>query len=349
MPRYATDWVFVAGRRVKVATGGKTQTINICTPAGVDGQYECTIVLEPPFIQARSLEQLGLPTVADLVSHLRDHHQGKVRGTVTGGTNPAGPAKRVMADDEQQQPDTNSKRTRVEPLFGWLLQHGGQDWAAVLVSLAEGLAHAPDVGSVKRVQYDPELVVQPSPTRLSWMIQNAAHLIPQDGRDWRELNQRVFEHPERQQVLQELAQGRTSGVPQKLVLETGTHCDCFIECDNAVVWVEGKRNDWLSPGIKWDSARDQLARNLEAAWQTAQELGKQYYCLLLCYETQLKYHEQLLVDGYRSRSWSGGWPHLDPRQRGEFASRIGLLRWRTIAAHWSPLRDLPALRDLDSD
>jgi uncharacterized protein (TIGR02118 family) len=58
------------------------------------------------------------------------------------------------------------------------------------------------------------------------------------------------------------------------------------------------------------------------------------------------YHEQLLVDGYRNGTWSGGWPHLDPIERGMLAKRIGLVRWVDVADHWPELRALPELTDL---
>jgi hypothetical protein len=38
----------VCGRRVKLSTGAKTQTVNICTPAGVHGEYEYVIRFHRP-------------------------------------------------------------------------------------------------------------------------------------------------------------------------------------------------------------------------------------------------------------------------------------------------------------
>jgi hypothetical protein len=93
--------------------------------------------------------------------------------------------------------------------------------------------------------------------------------------------------------------------PQELVLEGSTSCDCLIECDQALIWIEGKRNDWLASSIKWDVSPDQLARNIEAVWSLAQAFGKDY-AIIICHEHQLKFHEVALIDGYR-RGYAGRW------------------------------------------
>ncbi len=121
--------------------------------------------------------------------------------------------------------------------------------------------------------------------------------------------------------------------------------DCLIECERAVIWVEGKRDDWLASNISWDVVGDQLARNLEAAWLIAADTGREY-CLIIEYEQQLKHHERALIKGYRARTWSAGWPHPDKNQRRQFAQRIGTIRWREITDEWAEVRALPQLADL---
>jgi len=91
-------------------------------------------------------------------------------------------------------------------------------------------------------------------------------------RQWREYATRVINNPAKQKALALLDGGSGEGVPKSLILEGPTYADCLIECERAFVWIEGKRNDWLSPCIKWDVTRDQLARNLEAAWILARHL-----------------------------------------------------------------------------
>ena len=127
--------------------------------------------------------------------------------------------------------------------------------------------------------------------------------------------------------------GTSTGVFKQLILEGPTRADCLIECGSAFVWIEGKRNDWLSPGIKWDITRDQLARNLEAAWMLATAAEKDFW-LVICHEHELKHHESALVEGYRSGRWSAGWPHLPMATRSLFREKIGTLTWAKILGHW---------------
>jgi hypothetical protein len=142
-------------------------------------------------------------------------------------------------------------------------------------------------------------------------------------------------------ALRQLEAGHRSLPPElsKMILEGPTSADCLVECERAVVWVEGKRDDWLAPGISWDVTRDQLARNIEAAWLLARDTGRDY-CLIIAYEEQLKHHEQALIEGYRSGTWSAGWPHLEASERRELGERIGTIRWREIANEWPEIRKL---------
>ncbi len=164
---------------------------------------------------------------------------------------------------------TNSKVTRVQPVFRWLEKHGGIRWGEQLVRLASGLAHRPACGAVRGVQLSPEAEVGPTPQRLAWMIRNAHRLVPQNGQQWRQLGRRVRNREAIERALSRLDCGEVRGVPKALILEGKTHADCLIECEGAFIWIEGKRLDWLSPCTTWDVNRDQLARNVEAVWTVA--------------------------------------------------------------------------------
>jgi hypothetical protein len=194
--------------------------------------------------------------------------------------------------------DQHSGRTRVSPVFEWLRENGGPRWTMELLRLAEGIEISDSVGEIIRLWVGEERKVAPSPQRLAWLIRNAARLAPLDGREWRQYQRRVIENPGRDETLRKLDSGVVDGIPRELILEGPTHADCLIECEKALVWIEGKRNDWLSPSTKWDITRDQLARNLEALWLLASESQKNFW-LLICHEHDLKHHEQELVTGYR--------------------------------------------------
>jgi hypothetical protein len=235
--------------------------------------------------------------------------------------------------------DQNSRRTRIQPVFGWLSVHGGQTWPERMLRLVDGFAVAPDAGNLVRLDYLQERRVRPSSRRLAWMIRNAERLTPRDGRRWHEYRARVIENPGNAAALKQLDRGETSGLEAKLSLEGPTSADCLIECDRTIIWVEGKRNDWLDYSTTWDVTRDQLARNAEAAWLYAASLGKDS-CLVVCHEHQLKHHELLLIDGYRRGTWAGGWPHLTARERRILGARIGTLRWGTFAEQWPAIGEL---------
>lgn len=240
-----------------------------------------------------------------------------------------------------------SRVTRVLPVFEWLKHNGGADWTQRLVNLADGLQTRIETGAVRSLRVRLEERVAPSSERLRWMLENAERLVPREGRRFREFQQRVLQHPARQATVERLAAvGSLKGIDRKLILEGKTSADCLITCRNALVWIEGKRNDWLAPATTWDSARDQLARNLEAARSVAREQGKSAYCVIVCYEARLKFHEEALIDGYRAGTWSAGLLHLGADVRRELGSRLGTLRWSSIADQWPQLRTLRELQDL---
>jgi hypothetical protein len=237
-------------------------------------------------------------------------------------------------------PDENSKRTRVEPVFGWLRDNARPDWPERLVRLADGLQVVIQPGPFVRIELEKERRVSPSPARLAWMIRNAHRLTPREGRQWREYQRRVISNPRKQEALDKLDQGESRGLDPRLRLEGATSADCLIECERAIIWIEGKRNDWLDYSTTWDVTRDQLARNTEAAWLYAKTLGKKDFCLILCHEGILKYHEELLLDGYRRGTWSGGWLHLERHERRLLGQRIGTLTWGDIGGEWPPVAAL---------
>lgn len=262
----------------------------------------------------------------------------------------------------------NSKWSRVAPIFGWLCENGGPNWPSELLALCDNLhlpvgpgssrnGHGPrgrkkrvpsptfQSGEVLQVDLEKERRVKARPERLAWMIRNAHRLAPSNPKKSREIAKRVIDNPDRDDALQILDGGTRKGVPKKLILEGPTYADCLLECENLIIWIEGKRRDCLATATKWDLCRDQLARNLEAVWHLASEAGKEY-CLLLCHEGPLKHHEEALVAGYRACTWSAGMPHLPPEVRRKLGQRLGTLPWARILAYWPELSELPALEDV---
>jgi len=240
---------------------------------------------------------------------------------------------------------TKSSTSRVQPVFNWFSKNEEKSWPDQLLKIVTGLTIPIKAGKLVNIELVPERKVMASPARLAWMIENVSMLAPKDGQLWQELKNRI---PDKQLIIDELdrlKRGDASGLDSNLRLEGATSADCLLECENALVWIEGKRFDWISPSTTWDLARDQLARNLEAVWILA-NAAKKDYCVIICHEHPLKHHEEALVDGYRNCSWAGGWPHISDNQRKEFSKRIGTVTWQQIAGKWKDLRTLPELHDL---
>jgi hypothetical protein len=238
-----------------------------------------------------------------------------------------------LESDNSSDLDQHSGRTRVTPVLKWLQAHGGDEWPTELLRLADGIKVVESIGKV--ISVVEERTVAPSPERLAWMIRNAHRLAPVDGRQWQEYRRRVIDNPQKAHALATLDTGSTS-IPQELKLEGNTHADCLIECERACVWIEGKRNDWLSPSITWDVTRDQLARNLEASWLLSKQVEKDFW-FLICHEYDLKHHEQEIVQGYRAGTWKAGLPHVPADVRRLFQEKIGTLKWGSIFARWPDL------------
>ena len=210
--------------------------------------------------------------------------------------------------------------------------------------MADGVADISECGSILSIDLELEREVPATASRLAWMLKNVDRLVHSDGRLWGALRQRVADRVRVEEALASLAAEKVE-IPRDLVLEGNTHADCLIDCEHVLIWIEGKRDDWLSPSTKWDVTRDQLARNVEAAWWIASQKQKDYR-VLICHEHSLKHHELSLVEGYRRGRWSAGWPHISQEQRREFSTRVGTLTWTKIAEEWPAMRMLPNLADL---
>src|SRR6516165_2380655 len=159
---------------------------------------------------------------------------------------------------------TNSRATRVLPIFGWLKTNGGDSWPRRLLTMADGVADISECGSILSIDLELEREVPATASRLAWMLKNVDRLVHSDGRLWGALRQRVADRVRVEEALASLAAEKVE-IPRDLVLEGNTHADCLIDCEHVLIWIEGKRDDWLSQSTKWDVTRDQLARNVEAA------------------------------------------------------------------------------------
>jgi hypothetical protein len=68
----------ICGRKVKVQTGTKSQTVNICSSTGINGQYDYIVRLHPPFISADALLSMNFGSIQELVRYLERDHLGRI-------------------------------------------------------------------------------------------------------------------------------------------------------------------------------------------------------------------------------------------------------------------------------
>ena len=70
--------IYICGRKIKVQTGTKSQTVNICTSANLHGQYDYILRLRPPFISTETLLRQNFGSIQDLVGYLESQHCAEV-------------------------------------------------------------------------------------------------------------------------------------------------------------------------------------------------------------------------------------------------------------------------------
>ena len=75
--------ITICGRKVKVDTRTKSQTVNICSSANIHGQYDYVVRLRPPFVAAETLLRQTFNSIEDLVRYLERHHSGEIEKTRT--------------------------------------------------------------------------------------------------------------------------------------------------------------------------------------------------------------------------------------------------------------------------
>lgn len=81
--------ITICGRRVKICTGQKSQTINICTADNINGNYDYIVRLQQPFISESTLNERSFSSIDDLIQYLRSQHFGEVEkmpGSKTSGS-----------------------------------------------------------------------------------------------------------------------------------------------------------------------------------------------------------------------------------------------------------------------
>jgi len=251
----------------------------------------------------------------------------------------------------------DSSRTRVAPVFGRLqcLDPSGRLWLQGLLELANTRkAHRPDAGSSRlRVAkwWPREAKLAAPPGLLRWLLENAEE--PRDAAAWggrpevRENRRRVVDRDADTlaQAFRSLEEGRPS--PRAwYVLEGPSQPDVYLDSDDVVLVVEGKRTETApTTSTAWMKVRHQMLRHLDAAWE--HRAGRRIYGLYIveaetssAFEPPFTWHaavESTITD----EVLRGSLPHRTPDERLQIADALlGVTTWQAICDEFQIPRDV---------
>jgi hypothetical protein len=237
----------------------------------------------------------------------------------------------------------DSSLTRVQPVFDQLWE-GDPSGATWLPALLRATAHAdrvpgPLLADPGTLTAKPEFEhrIAPPDAFLAWLLRHPHQLTWPSGRDGRlrygDAAQRFRERlidgvgtPDGKKAQAEglsklQARGGVGSSHAAWAFEGFTHVDAYLETDELVLLVEGKRTEALSPSTHWYPDRSQLARNLEAAGAAAGADRHGY--VLLALENPIPD-----PDGDMLRT---SLPHLSAAEQDEVLGRfLGQATWKSI-------------------
>ena len=251
----------------------------------------------------------------------------------------------------------DSSRTRVAPVFGRLqcLDPSGRLWLQGLLELANTRkAHRPDAGASRlRVAkwWPREARLAAPPGLLRWLLENAEE--PSDAAAWghrlevKENRRRVVDRDADTlaQALRSLEEGRPS--PRAwYVLEGPSQPDVYLDSDDVVIVVEGKRTETApTTSTAWMRVRHQMLRHLDAAWE--HRAGRRLYGLYIveaeapgAFEPPFTWHaavESTITDEVLRSSL----PHRTPDERLQIANALlGVTTWQAVCLEFQIPRDV---------
>jgi hypothetical protein len=138
------------------------------------------------------------------------------------------------------------------------------------------------------------------------------------------------------EAMEELVRSGSAGSRRKWwAFEGFTSVDCFIETDDLVLLIEGKRTEKVSAATSWYPNRNQVIRNLEVAREVAGP-DRDYAVLLVMEEEPSK----AIVN---SRTLTKSLPHMTPEEREQLEGHyLGETTWGTLCDNLAvPFESLP--------
>ena len=251
----------------------------------------------------------------------------------------------------------NSSITRVRPFFKALfaMDKTGESWLPKLLKatplnqgLAKTLCEHPSVllddclqereyydkiiGKTIKLEECFEYSIPPSYSFLEWALMNPEELTwPEDGKktfgtETQYKRECLFGYhgtDTQKEIMKEglnelKKQGVYYSAGQWWAFEGFTKIDCFLETDDFLLGIEGKRTDKVSPATDWFPQRNQIIRNLEVLKETA---GSKEYALLLMSEDG--------KDTIKDSDFTNSLPHYSEQEIAEIKTHyLGALTWQ---------------------
>lgn len=174
----------------------------------------------------------------------------------------------------------------------------------------------------------PEKLVWPNHGKARFGAQ--AQVIREDLRGSHGVERQLAAQQEALSELERLGAQRAHG--KWWSFEGATSVDCFLQTENLILIIEGKRTEPFSHSVNWYPGRNQLVRNLEVAQELA---GATHFAVLVIAEKALGPLAQELIDL--------SLPHFSPGERRTLMGHyLGCLTWRKVcAAVGVPYESLP--------
>jgi hypothetical protein len=241
----------------------------------------------------------------------------------------------------------DSSKTRIAPVFEHLKALPG-DWPRQLLALgkcgATGCSQPDglDLTFVRGLWGSDEARLHPPIALLSWLIRNPGSWAAQPDTSER-LELAKGDPATVERAIESL---RTFSGPKSWhILEGLTSPDAFIETPDALIVVEGKRTEaGPTTSTKWMSARHQMWRHIDAAWEIAAR--RRVFGMFIVED----------VAGCLPHIWAaacgeltsataltGSFPHRSSEEIQSIAKCfIGVTTWRDVCAEFSiPFESLP--------
>lgn len=128
-------------------------------------------------------------------------------------------------------------------------------------------------------------------------------------------------------------------------VEGKSEIDVVLESSNYLVFLEAKLGSDISATTSYDPSRNQIARNIDCAIESAGSREPVFLMLVRDCDANRAYVQ--MMDAYQRRPelLQRDLPHRNQQQLQRIAERLAILRWRDLAGDWLRTPDTDPLTE----